>query len=139
VPKPFKFLKGHYGKIKEAFDKFPSSDPLKPVFADLLSVLAITMAPVDSNESLHYALQGTKTEITAWGHEYLRTLSGDIAREFKKREEKGGEVDIKDLQFLVDAIIPYFMSHNAEPEAVDLLLEIGKLPMLIDVFLNANQ
>jgi len=36
---------------------------------------------------------------------------------------------------LIDAIIPYNMSHNAEPEAVDLLLEINRLPILVDVYL----
>ncbi len=135
VPKPFKFLKPDYNKIKEAYAKFPASDPLKPAFADLVSVLAITMAPPDSNEALHYALEGTKVGITSWGHEYLRTLGGEIASEYKKREEKGGDTDLKDLQFLIDAIIPYNMSHNAEPEAVDLLLEINRLPMLVDVYL----
>lgn len=133
VPKPFKFLKPHYIKIKEVYAKFPADSTLKPAFADLLSVLAITMAALDSGEALQYALEGTKSGIISWGHEYLRTLGGEIATEYKKRDEKGGDTELKDIQFLIDAIIPYNMSHNAEPEAVDLLLEINRLPMLVDV------
>lgn len=132
VPKPLKFLKPSYEKIKEAYARFPA-DGSKKGFADLISVLAITMSAPESNESLKYALEGTRSGITAWGHEYLRTLSGDIASEYKKRQEKNEETELKDLQFLIDNIITYYMSHNVEPEAVDLLLEINRLPMLIDV------
>ncbi|MDR3737135.1 MAG: hypothetical protein P4L10_16580 [Acidobacteriaceae bacterium] len=91
------------------------------------------MAQPDSNEALSFALQGTRKDIVAWGHEYLRTIGGEIASEYKKRVEKGGDTELKDIQFLIDAIVPYNMTHNAEPEAVDLLLEIDRLPMLVDV------
>jgi len=91
------------------------------------------MAVPESNEALAFALEGTKTGITSWGHEYLRTLGGEIASEYKKRVEKGGDTELKDIQFLIDSIIPYNMTHNAEPEAVDMLLEISRLPLLIDV------
>ena len=96
-------------------------------------MLAITMAAPGTNEALKYALVGTRTGITLWGHEYLRTLSGEISSEYKKRVEAGHGTDLQDIQFLIDSIIPYNMTHNAEPEAVDLLLEINRLPMLIDV------
>lgn len=132
VPKPLKFLKPYYEKIKEAYSRFPSNASKKG-FADLISVLAITMAAPESNESLKYALEGTRAGITAWGHEYLRTLSSDIVNEFKKRFDKDENTELKDLQFLIDDIVVYYMSHNVEPEAVDFLLEINSLPMLIDV------
>ena len=38
------------------------------------------------------------------------------------REEKG--LPVVDLLHLVAQIVPYHMTHNAEPEAVDLLLEV---------------
>lgn len=97
------------------------------------------MALPDSNEALNFALKGTHAGIVEWGHEYLRTLGGEIASEYKKRLEKGGDTELKDLQFLLDAIIPYNMSHNAEPEAVDLLLEIGRLPLLVDVLYRRDR
>ena len=94
------------------------------------------MATPDTNEALHYALEGTKIDLTSWGHEYLRTLSGEISSECKKREEKGESTDLKDLQFIIDAIVPYNMTHNSEPEAVDMLIEINRLPMLVDVLMQ---
>ena len=33
---------------------------------------------------------------------------------------------------LVDVIIPYFMNHHEEPEAVDLLMEVEKLEKMLD-------
>jgi 26S proteasome regulatory subunit N1 len=94
------------------------------------------MSEPGTNEALQFALLGTKTGITSWGHEYLRTLSGEISNTYKKRVEAGAETDLKDLQFLIDEIIPFNMHHNAEPDAVDLCLEINRLPLLVDVNLN---
>ena len=132
VPKPLKFLKQHYEKIKEAYSRYPAGNE-KQGFADLISVLAITMSALDSKECLQYVLEGTKAGITNWGHEYLRKLCGDITMEYKKRVDANGDVELKDLQFLIDDIVTYYMQHNIEHEAVDLLLEINRLPMLIDV------
>lgn len=91
------------------------------------------MADPAANEALQFALVGTRTGITSWGHEYLRTLSGEISNYYKKLSDANDVVDLKDVQFLIDEIIPYLMHHNAEPEAVDLCLEIDRLQYLIDV------
>ena len=63
-----------------------------------------------------------------WGHEYLRSLSGEISLEHNKRVEEGK--DVNELIELVDVIIPYFINHNEEPEAVDLLMEVEQLSKL---------
>jgi len=39
---------------------------------------------------------------------------------------------------LVDIIIPYFMKHHEEPEAVDLLMEVEQLDKLIDHSTESN-
>lgn len=39
---------------------------------------------------------------------------------------------------LVEVIIPYFMKHNEEPEAVDLLMEVEKLEKLIPLSNDNN-
>lgn len=33
---------------------------------------------------------------------------------------------------LVKDIVPFHMTHNAEPEAVDLLIEVEQIPMLLE-------
>ena len=58
----------------------------------------------------------------------MRNLAGEISAEFQHREET--DADTQDLLDLVAQIVPYHMSHNAEPDAVDLLLEVEKLEWL---------
>ena len=47
------------------------------------------------------------------------------------------EESCDDINGMVDQIIPEFINHNEEPEAVDLLLEVERLSALID-FTNEN-
>jgi 26S proteasome regulatory subunit N1 len=82
----------------------------------------------DSLECLQYCLSGTQRDLKSWGHEYLRSLSGQIGQEYLKRVEDSKPFD--DLMKLVDVIIPEFINHNEEPEAVDLLMEVEQLAKL---------
>ena len=43
-----------------------------------------------------------------------------------------------DINQLVDQIIPEFINHNEEPEAVDLLLEVERLDALADFTTENN-
>ena len=87
-------------------------------------------SPEESYECLKYCLEGTKTNLIEWGHEYLRSLSGEIGQAYNKRIEEGK--DYEDLNQLVDVIVPNFMKHHEEPEAVDLLMEVENLPKLLE-------
>lgn len=89
----------------------------------------------DETEALAYCLLGSRKELVGWGHEYLRCLAGQIGQEFAKRMETEEPVD--EINQLVDQIIPEFINHNEEPEAVDLLLEVERLGALIQ-FTNPN-
>ncbi len=86
--------------------------------------------------------------------QYVRNLAGEIAHEHARREEADGALfarvpalpprpphapvhageaaHIDDLLPLVRAIVPFHMRHNAEPEAVDLLVEIERLDLLLE-------
>ena len=81
-------------------------------------------------------LQGSDGEAGSWGHEYVRNLAGEISSEFQQRQED--DADVKDLLDLVSQIVPYHMSHNAEPDAVDLLLEVEKLEWLAQYIDDKN-
>ena len=89
----------------------------------------------DETEALSYCLKGSRNNLVSWGHEYLRCLAGQIGTEFEKRMQ--AEQSCDDINGLVDQIIPEFINHNEEPEAVDLLLEVERLGALID-FTNPN-
>jgi 26S proteasome regulatory subunit N1 len=53
-----------------------------------------------------------------------------VGQEFQKRSEEGTPAD--DILELVDIIVPFNMHHNAEHEAIDLLMEVDKLNKVID-------
>uniref|UniRef100_A0A0D3H594 26S proteasome non-ATPase regulatory subunit 2 homolog n=1 Tax=Oryza barthii TaxID=65489 RepID=A0A0D3H594_9ORYZ len=61
--------------------------------------------------------------------ESMRNLAGEIAQEFQKRQDDGMTTD--SLKELVEQIVSFHMKHNAEPEAVDLLMEVEKLDLLV--------
>lgn len=52
-----------------------------------------------------------------------RHIAGEIGAEWAERIEAEKSTD--DLLTLVHQIVPFHMAHNAEPEAVDLLLEVN--------------
>ncbi|KAL0443958.1 UNVERIFIED_CONTAM: 26S proteasome non-ATPase regulatory subunitA [Sesamum latifolium] len=115
VPKPLKFLRPHYGTLQTHYEKMEDSD-LK--------------------ESLKYRLLGSDGDIGSWGHEYVRNLAGEIAQEYAKRQSEEGQID--DLMELVVQIVAFHMKHNAEPEAVDLLMEVEDLDLLVEHVDSAN-
>ncbi|CAF2156573.1 unnamed protein product [Brassica napus] len=129
VPKPLKFLRPHYGTLKAFHQTMPASD-LKKCLSDILSVLALTMSAEGQRESLSYRLIGTKGDIGSWGHEYVRNLAGEIVQEYTKRQSE--EAPIDDLMELVQQIVAFHMKHNAETEAVDLLMDVEDLDLLLE-------
>ncbi|GAV74066.1 hypothetical protein CFOL_v3_17548 [Cephalotus follicularis] len=85
APKPLKFLRPHYGTLKNYYETMADSE-LKKLLADILSVLALTMSAEGERESLMYRLVGSEGDIGSWGHEYVRNLSGEISQEYAKRQ-----------------------------------------------------
>lgn len=64
-------------------------------------------------------------EAGTWGHEYVRSLSGEIGQEYNSRREK--DEPVEDLLELVAKILPYHMSHNA-----------GRQPLTVSLFTYLN-
>jgi hypothetical protein len=77
---------------------------------------------------------GTDDNLGSWGHEYVRSLTGEIGQEYNSRVIDGADPDtdepFADLLSMVDVIAPFHISHNAEAEAVDLLIEVQRLEKL---------
>ncbi|KAG8475414.1 hypothetical protein CXB51_032259 [Gossypium anomalum] len=129
VPKLLKFLRPHYGTLKAFYETMLDSD-LKKYLADILSVLALTMSAEGKRETLKYRLLGSEGDIGSWGHGYVRILAGEIPQEYLMRESEDAPVD--DLLELLEQIVAFHMKHNAESEAVDLLMEVDDLEPLTD-------
>eukprot|EP00667_Euglena_gracilis_P002435 EG_transcript_2436 len=127
IPKPLKFLRPHYATLKENYQKHSSAN--KKLFADILSLLAMSYSKEGERDCLAFKLEGDD-DISQWGHEYIRHLSGEIGLEYEKRKEE--KRPCEDLLALVAKIIPFDFAHNSEPQACDLLLEVDQLPQLVD-------
>eukprot|EP00567_Pseudictyota_dubia_P003558 CAMPEP_0197439458 /NCGR_PEP_ID=MMETSP1175-20131217/6200_1 /TAXON_ID=1003142 /ORGANISM="Triceratium dubium, Strain CCMP147" /LENGTH=934 /DNA_ID=CAMNT_0042969377 /DNA_START=145 /DNA_END=2949 /DNA_ORIENTATION=- len=162
VPKPLKFLRPHFSKIKELHASFSGDEAVSDVemlvlrarLADVLSVLAMTMGKHEERESLKFKLSAFKDysaleargessrvdddNLGSWGHEFVRSLAGEIGQEYNARVLDGaGDPDddapFSDLLSMVDVIVPFHVSHNAEAEAVDLLIEVQRLKKLLNL------
>ncbi|KAJ3225375.1 proteasome regulatory particle base subunit [Clydaea vesicula] len=127
VPKPLKFLRPHYDLICEIYKKW-ANGPNKLLLADILSVLSMTYAAADKRDCLRYRLEGSSESVGSWGHEYVRHLSLEIMHEFNYRQDKGENTEV--LLKLALELVPFFMKHNAEADACDLLLELESLDLL---------
>lgn len=70
VPMPLKFLRNHYGALKEACEKMTDQKP-KKLLCSIISVLAMSQDNVEQ-ECLKYCLMAKQKDVGDWGHEYVR-------------------------------------------------------------------
>jgi len=147
VPKPLKFLRPHFGTLKDTYTKAADTDPTKPMLADVLSLLAMTMGEEGKRESLKYRLLGMRDDVGSWGHEYVRHLAGEFAEEYNERLAAAESAEMKDtdlpdaaalLPTILEQLVPFFITHNAEAEAIDLLMEIGRIEELVQYVDKSN-
>ncbi|KAF8156930.1 armadillo-type protein [Crassisporium funariophilum] len=158
VPKPLKFLRPFYPDLQELYETWPSSED-KSLFADILSVLAMTYSDTQPRGTLRYRLLSASLRPSdspladpgTWGHEYVRHIAAELGEEFTAREEdeleqpkESDKPDVpsaklpgtmEDLQELAKQCARFLLSHNAEPDAVDLLEEmeiIEEITHLVD-------
>lgn len=95
VPKPLKYLRGSYEKLKKAHEKMPKkTDPASAQkLADIISVLALAGAPTGTRECLDYCLKGTLENPGDWGHEYVSRLQTEIVEEWSVANEQ--EIELR--------------------------------------------
>lgn len=132
VPKPLKFLRPHYDGLTEVYESWPPG-PDKDSLADMLSVLGMTYGEEDNLQTLKYRLLSKSEDLGSWGHEYIRHLALEIGQEYQNR--LNAEKEVQDLTELALQLVPYFLAHNAEADAVDLLSElemIEEIPRFLD-------
>ncbi|KAF2736139.1 26S proteasome non-ATPase-like protein regulatory subunit 2 [Polyplosphaeria fusca] len=127
VPKPLKFLRPHYENFEKAYESWPAGDDKKS-FADMLSVLGMTYSDEDRLDCLKYRLQAPSTDLGSWGHEYMRHLALEIGREFQSRLNDDNSTD--DITDLALTLVPFFLQHYAEADAVDILSELEMIDQI---------
>ena len=134
VPKPLKFLRPHYEDLTKTFEQWPSGKE-KDALADVLSVLGMTQGDEERLDTLKYRLLAPSEDLGAWGHEYVRHLALEIGQDYQRRMTD--DEDAQDLIKLSDTLVPYFLSHNAEADAVDILSELERIQE-IQQYLDEN-
>lgn len=128
VPKPMKHLVKYNADLIQAYNTF-TNEEFRTKLADLLSLLTI----VDVDETydvLKYRLESPTENIGFWGHEYVRCLTRVIMRAYKNPQDVPEGTDINPL---VNQIAHYYMEHNDEPDACDLLLELDRLGDIVEL------
>ncbi|KDE04534.1 26S proteasome regulatory subunit N1 [Microbotryum lychnidis-dioicae p1A1 Lamole] len=157
VPKPLKHLRPHYADlaaIQASWPDQPSTSMLddvkkavgitsadsstasvsdKSLFADILSVLAMTYSDSGKRETLSYRLKGGSEEDSGlWGHEYVRHLAAELGEEYLARQnDESSTESTDDLLQLGLRLVPFLLTHNGEADAVDLLLELESIPSIV--------
>lgn len=134
VPKPLKFLRPHYEHLEKAYASWPKGDN-KQSFADIMSVLGMTYSDEDRLDCLKYRLQAPSTDLGSWGHEYMRHLALEIGKEFQNRLNDDQSID--DVTDLASNLVPFFLKHNAEADAVDILSELEMIDQ-IEQYIDEN-
>jgi 26S proteasome regulatory subunit N1 len=92
----------------------------------------MTYSDDSSLDSLKYRLLSPTPSPTDWGHEYVRHLASEIGIAFNSRSVDEPEKGTHDLLDLAKQMIPFLLSHNAEPDAVDLLSELNSIGLLME-------
>ncbi|KAL8780332.1 MAG: hypothetical protein Q9203_000784 [Teloschistes exilis] len=124
VPKPLKFLMPHYDDLTKTYEQWPIGNE-KSSLADVLSVLGMTQGDEEKLETLKYRLLAPSKDLGSWGHEYIRHLALEIGQDYNRRTME--DEDTQELVDLARTLVPYFLSHNAEADAVDLLSELERI------------
>lgn len=71
VPMPLKFLREHYGSLKEACEKMKDNKAFT-LCCSVISVLAMGQGDQGNRECLQYCLKAKQHDVGDWGHEYVR-------------------------------------------------------------------
>lgn len=151
VPKPLKFLRPFYTElidIREQWAADSNNDKLaaqRSLLSSIISVLAMTYSDNGNRDTLHYRLiSGSEESPGDWGHEYVRHLATELGEEYSSvlageaaASTDGEEASTKrtlksrdQLLTLALELVPFFLQHNAEADAVDLLLELESIEKL---------
>ncbi|KAJ1824866.1 proteasome regulatory particle base subunit [Coemansia sp. RSA 2671] len=133
VPKPLKYLKGHYATLAELYGAW-SDERNKKALASILSLLGMAYDKEGKRDCLRYRLLAgyDDGQISEWGHEYVRHLAMEIGEEFAAKIEEEDEESAETLLAIAKEVVPFFLKHNADADAVDLLEELGRHELIAD-------
>lgn len=133
VPKPMKHLIPYIEEFSKAFNTFTNQE-FRIRLANILSLLSIINIET-SFDILIYRLYSPIGDIGTWGHEYVRCLTLSIMNAYQNKELLPYNLSFDDL---VSQISKYYIEHNDEPDAVDLLLKLDRQEEIVDLVDETN-
>ena len=71
--------------------------------------------------------------------EWQRLMGNDVSAPASVESKHLHGVKVGKLNVLIGEIVPYLMSHNAESEACDLMMEVDKLPEFVSYVESSSQ
>jgi 26S proteasome regulatory subunit N1 len=105
----------------------------------------MTYSDTGKRDTLHFRIISQSTEPPGlWGHEYVRHLAAELGEEWgsyyaslvetddKDDKEEGRRYDGDQLRSLALELVGFFLQHNAEADAVDILLELEYIQAIKD-------
>lgn len=105
----------------------------------------MTYSDTGKRDTLHFRIISQSTEPPGlWGHEYVRHLAAELGEEWgsyyaslvetddKDDKEEGRRYDGDQLRSLALELVGSFLQHNAEADAVDILLELEYIQAIKD-------
>jgi hypothetical protein len=114
--------------LATAYNTFSNSE-FRVLLGDLLSLLSIVNLDT-SYDILTYRLASPLEHIGHCGHEYVRCLTLAVIRAFKKLTALPPGTALGPL---IQQISQYYMTHNDQPDACDLLLQVKQLPYIVSL------
>eukprot|EP00020_Sapocribrum_chincoteaguense_P012231 CAMPEP_0170735924 /NCGR_PEP_ID=MMETSP0437-20130122/3347_1 /TAXON_ID=0 /ORGANISM="Sexangularia sp." /LENGTH=767 /DNA_ID=CAMNT_0011074265 /DNA_START=26 /DNA_END=2326 /DNA_ORIENTATION=+ len=90
LPKVLKFLREHYASLVAVADAPGTRDAVYAAnLYDICSVLAMTFSGSDHDhrDCLRFKVAAGNDDVSAWGHEYVRNLAGELGREYGMRRD----------------------------------------------------
>ncbi|KAK6983880.1 hypothetical protein R3P38DRAFT_3233228 [Favolaschia claudopus] len=119
--------------LQTLYESWPAFDD-KSLFADILSVLAMTYSDTQPRGTLRYRLWSSSlwpegsplADPGTWGHEYVRHPAAELGDEYTfsgkdAAPERPPMPDtLGDLRFSAKECAVFLIGHNAEPDALEL-------------------
>ncbi|KAJ2381688.1 proteasome regulatory particle base subunit, partial [Coemansia sp. RSA 2559] len=134
VPKPLKYMKVHYETLTGLYDSW-SDEKNKRFLASILSLLGMAYDRESKRDCLKYRLLAgyENGAVSEWGHEYVRHIAMELGAEYgEKVDEDTKDASTEQLLKVAQEVIPFFLKHNAEADAVDLLVELEQHELIAD-------
>lgn len=142
VPPILKYLHHYWIRLislQERYMKKSNDDSLmntcSRLLADMLSYISITYEKSTNNFAILKYRMIAEGSFDFWGYEYMRHLSHSIMMEFNSPDRK---VEKTYLDILINHLVEYFLNHNSEIDACDLLYECECLGKLSNYFFKGH-